>query len=103
MARSDWITPRPDVACGKVFLANRRSAEEHRIALELWILATHHGSMEYRLVPYRCARCGGFHIGRKKATRHFAPTDSSCQPGISPESWGTRDETVQKPLSTHPY
>lgn len=78
MARSDWIAPRPDVACGKVFLADRRSAEEHRIALELWILATHNGRMEYRLVPYRCTQCGGFHLARKKRTSQLPPTEGVC-------------------------
>ncbi len=67
MARSDWILPRADAACGKVFHPNRQSAEGHRIALELWVHATGCAQAGYRLATFRCKRCGGFHIGRKKA------------------------------------
>ena len=67
MSRSDWIAPRADATCGKVFLPDRRAAEQHRIALEFWMLATRQGRlMKHRLITYRCRQCGGFHIRRKK-------------------------------------
>jgi hypothetical protein len=66
MARSDWILPRADAACGKVFHADRRSAEGYRIALEFWNQATGRTHEGYRLGAYRCKRCGGFHVSRKK-------------------------------------
>ena len=44
MARSDWILPRAESACGKVFLPDRKAAEEHRIALQFWIAATKHAA-----------------------------------------------------------
>jgi hypothetical protein len=69
MARSDWILPRADAACGKVFHLNRKSAEGHRVALELWIHATGCERLRCRLTTFRCKRCGGFHIGRKKANK----------------------------------
>lgn len=66
MARSDWILPRADLACGRAFYPSRQSAEGHRIALELWIQATRSSQVGYSLTTFRCKRCGGFHIGRKK-------------------------------------
>jgi len=66
LARSDWILPRADSACGRAFHPNRQSAEGHRIALEFWMHATGSVRAGYRLATFRCKRCGGFHIGRKK-------------------------------------
>jgi hypothetical protein len=66
MARSDWILPRADVACGRVFHADRRTAEGYRIAMEFWNQATGRTRAGYRLGAYRCKRCGGFHVSRRK-------------------------------------
>ena len=73
MARSQWILPRADSACGKVFHPDRRTAEGHRIALEFWNRATGGGRKDSRLAVYRCKRCGGFHIGNKRIEHMTAP------------------------------
>lgn len=74
MARSDWILPRADRACGRVFHPNRQSAEGHRIALEFWIQATGRTQAGYHLATFRCKRCGGFHISRKRVNQEsFEP------------------------------
>ena len=60
MAKSRWILPCADSACGKVFHADRRAAEGHRVARELWDQATGQSREGHRLVVYRCKRCCGF-------------------------------------------
>jgi hypothetical protein len=70
---SDWILPRADAACGKVFHPDRKSAEGYRIALEFWDQATGRFREDYRLISYRCKRCGGFHLARRRLKRHLAP------------------------------
>jgi hypothetical protein len=66
MARPNLILPRSDARCGKAFYADRRAADGHRIALELWDRATGRVEEGVRLVVYRCKWCGGYHIGRKR-------------------------------------
>ena len=67
MARSNWIAPRPDAACGKVFLASHCTARRNIASPCSYGFSRHiRGKSEYRLVPYRCNRCGGFHIAQKK-------------------------------------
>ena len=44
MLKDQLILPRPDSSCGKAFYENRRMADGHRIALELWNRATGIGS-----------------------------------------------------------
>jgi hypothetical protein len=66
VARTRWILPRADAACGRAFHPNRPTAETHRVALALWYRATVVGSAEPRLAVYRCKRCFGFHIARKR-------------------------------------
>jgi hypothetical protein len=66
MARSNWILPRPDAACGRAFHRDRRTAEGHRIALEFWDQATGRSRLGERLVTFRCKRCGGFHLARRR-------------------------------------
>jgi hypothetical protein len=65
MPTPQLILPRADVACGKMFFADRRTADGHRIALEVWNRATGRVREGYRLAAYRCKRCGGFHIGHR--------------------------------------
>lgn len=77
MARSDWILPRADAACGKAFHADRRSADGYRVALEFWNQATGRISPGSCLVTYRCKRCGGFHVGRKR-TKSEPAGSSAC-------------------------
>ena len=67
MARSDWILPRPDAACGKVFHPDRQSAEGYRIGLQFWNQATGSNRSSDYLVTFRCRRCGGFHVARKSS------------------------------------
>ncbi|WP_165221757.1 hypothetical protein [Aquisphaera insulae] len=66
MARTDWILPRAEAACHKVFHPDRQAAEGHRITLEIWIQATGRSRPGYRVVPFRCKRCGGYHVAHKK-------------------------------------
>jgi hypothetical protein len=65
VAKSDWILPRADVACGKVFHPDRQSAEGHRIGLQFWDQATGRNRADNPLVTFRCRRCGGYHVARK--------------------------------------
>jgi hypothetical protein len=80
MARSQWILPRADSACGKVFHPDRRAAEGHRVALEFWNQATGQSRKDYRLAVYRCKRCGGFHIGAKRIEQERVQTDPFTPP-----------------------
>jgi hypothetical protein len=79
MARSDWILPRADAACGKAFHADRRSAEGCRVALEFWNQATGRINMGSALVTYRCKRCGGFHVARRKIKSTSAVSSARSQ------------------------
>ena len=65
MARTQVILPQADAACGKLFYSDRRIADGHRIALEVWNRATGRVREGYRLAVVRCRRCGGFHIGQQ--------------------------------------
>jgi hypothetical protein len=76
MAMSQLILARPDAACGKVFHEKRRTAEEHRVALEIWNRATGRARANRRLVVFHCKRCGGFHISQKRTDR-LRPRDDS--------------------------
>ncbi len=67
MARSNWILPRADAACGKVFHPDRQSAEGYRIGLQFWNQATGRNRASDQLVTFRCRRCGGFHVARKSS------------------------------------
>ena len=79
MAMSQLILARPDASCGKVFHANRRGAEQRRVALEIWNRATGCAKENYRLVSFQCNRCGGFHIGQKRIDR-LRPAQRFPQP-----------------------
>src|SRR5262245_9313132 len=82
MPRPQLILPRPDPACGKVFYGDRRTADGHRIALEVWNQATGRSRVGYRLAVYRCRRCGGFHI----AQRSIVSIQQTAKPPIAPAS-----------------
>jgi hypothetical protein len=66
MARSRMILPAPDPTCRRIFHADRLTAEGHRIALEIWIRATGREREGVRMTVYRCKRCAGFHVARKR-------------------------------------
>jgi hypothetical protein len=91
MARSQWILPRADSACGKVFHPDRRAAEGHRVALEFWNQATGQSRKDCRLAVYRCKRCGGFHIGNKRIEQRLVQTDPFAPPCESEQSWAVSD------------
>ena len=97
MARSDWILPRADAACGKTFHADRRSAEGHRVALEFWNQATGRINSRSSLVTFRCKRCGGFHVGRKRIESE--PAGSSVRSQIA--GFGADYERQVSGLSPH--
>ncbi len=65
MATSRWIIPRADAACGRAH-TDRPTAEAHRVALVFWHRATGGDGVGCRLAVYRCKRCSGFHIARKR-------------------------------------
>ncbi len=69
MARQHVILARRDATCGKVFHGDRRSAQEDRIALEIWYRATGGGKKGSRFVVVHCKRCGGFHLGHKRVEK----------------------------------
>ncbi len=66
MPRPQLILPRADSGCGRVFFKEHRAACEHRIALDFWNQATGNLRDGYRLVVFRCNKCGGFHLGHKR-------------------------------------
>jgi hypothetical protein len=69
MSRLRLILPKADPACGRIFFPDRRTADGHRIALEVWYRATGRDREGYRLAAYRCKRCGGFHVGLRSVDR----------------------------------
>lgn len=69
MPRPQLILPQADASCGKTFFADRRTADGHRIGLEVWNRATGRARAGYRLAVYRCRRCGGYHIGYRPEDR----------------------------------
>ena len=91
MARSRWIMPRADAACGRVFHPDRKTAEGHRIALELWNQATGHTREGRRLAVYRCGRCGGFHIASRKVEPKVAQASVSTRPYAAEQDWANPD------------
>jgi hypothetical protein len=68
------ILPQADASCGKTFFPDRRTADGHRIALEVWNKATGRVREGYRLAVYRCKRCCGYHVGHKPIDRIPNPT-----------------------------
>jgi hypothetical protein len=87
MARSQWIIPRADSTCGRVFHPDRKTAEGHRIALEFWIKATGRAREGRRLVVFRCRRCGGFHIANRKVAAEVARVEPSDRPFPAERDW----------------
>lgn len=84
MARSNWILPRADPACGKVFHPDRQSAEGYRIGLQFWNQATGRNQAGNQLITFRCRRCGGYHVARKSGKAHRADREAvSFQPPAS--------------------
>jgi hypothetical protein len=80
MARPQLILPQADASCGKMFFPDRRTADGHRIALEVWNRATGREREGYRLAVYRCKRCHGFHIGQRPVDRISPRTLPVIQP-----------------------
>jgi hypothetical protein len=89
MARTQLILPQADAACGKLFHSDRRAADGHRIAMEIWNRATGRGREGYRLTVVRCRRCGGFHIGQR-------PIDKKATHAAPPRELGGRLETCDR-------
>ncbi len=82
MARTRLILPQADAACGKLFYNDRRTADGHRIAMEVWNRATGRVREGYRLAVVRCRRCGGFHIGQRPIFKEpMHPTDPPRESG----------------------
>ncbi len=100
------ILPQADAACGKTFFADRRTADCHRIALEVWNRATGRSRPGYRLSIYRCRRCGGFHLGQKAVATAIAtaPTLPACRP--DPErraGWSQEGAVSPAPGRVRPF
>ena len=96
MAKSRWILPCADFACGKVFHADRRAAEGHRVARELWDQATGQSREGHRLVVYRCKRCCGFHIGCRKIAPKPEPHDSFALMSEPEPSWSEASPEIEQ-------
>jgi len=73
MSYSRMILPAYDPACGRVFHADRRSAEARRVAMEVWYRANGREVAGHRLAVYRCKRCAGYHVAFRRV-RPAAPT-----------------------------
>lgn len=74
MSYSRMILPSYDPACGRVFHADRRGAEAHRVALEVWYRAVGRQIPGRRLTVYRCKRCAGYHVAFKRVRPAPAPS-----------------------------
>jgi hypothetical protein len=94
--KSRWITPCADSACGKVFHPDRRAAEGHRVARELWDQATGRSREGYQHVVYRCKRCCGFHLGRRKIVPKPAPFDSFGLMSEPEPSWSEASMEIEQ-------
>jgi hypothetical protein len=99
MSRQHLILPQADPACGKIFFPDRRTADGHRIALEVWNWATGRVRDGYQLAVHRCKRCGGFHVSHLPVDRirsHPQPI-VEIEPELDePESWDDWDEVVPR-------
>ena len=73
MSYARMILPTHDPACGRVFHADRRSAEAYRVAMEVWYRAIGREVVGHRLAVYRCKRCAGYHVAFKRV-RPAPPT-----------------------------
>jgi hypothetical protein len=91
MARPQLILPRADASCGKIFFADRRTADGHRIALEVWNRATGRAREGYRLAVYRCKRCGGFHLRHRPVDRLPSQSLPEENDSVDREERGTLD------------
>jgi hypothetical protein len=87
MAQPQVILPQADSACGKVFYSDRRAADGHRVALEVWNRATGRVREGHRLAVYRCRRCGGFHIGQRPIHRMPVRTIPQVDPEVEPRPY----------------
>jgi hypothetical protein len=81
MARPTVILARRDSKCGKAFHIDRRSANEHRIVLEIWYRATRPDPARScpRLLIIRCKQCGGFHLSQKRPIEGAASTRARAE------------------------
>jgi hypothetical protein len=101
MPRPQLILPCADAGCGKVFYANRGTADEHRIALEFWNQATGHVRKGYHLAVFRCKRCGGFHIGQKRIEKLcVCPNPLGTHPGENPDGSEERHSVFGVDMAT---
>jgi hypothetical protein len=102
MPRPQLILPRADASCGKVFFADRRTADGHRIALEVWNRATGRVRDGYRLAVHRCKRCGGFHISHRPVDSlpirpvPDTPDDLDGDEGGTLDNWGYAAPSVRE-------
>ncbi len=102
------ILPQADAACGKTFFADRRTADDHRVGLEVWNRATGRQRPGYRLSVYRCRRCGGFHLAQRPvppppaAPAPPAPTaDEAERPGAA--DWMADEAGEPSPGPSRPH
>jgi hypothetical protein len=93
MARHHLILPQADPSCGKIFFPDRRTADGHRIALEVWNRATGRVREGYGLAVHRCKRCGGFHVSLRRVDRipsRPLPIAPAVTERDEPPSWEAR-------------
>ena len=101
MSRQRLILPQADAACGKIFFPDRRTADGHRIALEVWNRATGRVREGHGLAVHRCKRCGGFHVSLRSIDR--IPTPPQPVAAAGPEhgerpwdDWGDEAPVVHR-------
>lgn len=95
MSKDQLILPRADSSCGKAFYTNRRMADGHRVALELWNRATGSVRDGYQLTVHRCNRCGGFHISHAGLRIRFGDQLLCGKPCRLPTNFAKLDERVR--------
>jgi len=90
MSSTRMILPSYDPACGRVFHADRKGAEAHRVAMEIWYRAVGREVPGRRLAAYRCKRCAGYHVALKKvrpAPSLFVPAFRGIDYGGPVAAW----------------
>ena len=101
MTSHHLILPQADASCGKIFFPDRRTADGHRIALEVWNRATGRVREGYALAVHRCKRCGGFHVSLRPVDRipsrplPIAPPEGEVDEPPQCDDWGDEAALVR--------
>jgi hypothetical protein len=108
MSMRHLILPQADASCGKTFFPDRRTADGHRIAMEVWNRATGRVREGYGLAVHRCKRCGGFHVSLRPVDRipsrpvPSAPVETERTDSSSWDDWGDEAHLVRRVSRSEP-